>query len=141
MNSKGKWYQTFCGNYSYYKPLKRSGGTWLLRDDSSNLEVLENHANLQINEPANKSYYQLFLVEGCIIDIDDHTYVPIIPGYSVITVIGKSYFRFSIKKNEFNELFFTWYDYGEDDSLLKEEFSYSILQMFELLSMLRSHLI
>ncbi|CAJ0634571.1 1556_t:CDS:2, partial [Entrophospora sp. SA101] len=104
--------------------------TWLIRDDSSNLEVLEYHNNLQITETPENNYYNLLTVEGCDIDIDQKTYVPILPGYSIITNIGGSYICFTIKKNEQNLLYFAWYDYGNDSTLTSEEHSYSGTHFF-----------
>ncbi|CAJ0754439.1 7265_t:CDS:2, partial [Entrophospora sp. SA101] len=108
----------------------RPNRTWLIRDDSSNLEVLEYHNNLQITETPENNYYNLLTVEGCDIDIDQKTYVPILPGYSIITNIGGSYIRFTIKKNEQNLLYFAWYDYGNDSTLTSEEHSYSGTHFF-----------
>ncbi|CAJ0751747.1 17823_t:CDS:2, partial [Entrophospora sp. SA101] len=108
----------------------RPNRTWLIRDDSSNLEVLEYHNNLQITETPENNYYNLLTVEGCDIDIDQKTYVPILPGYSIITNIGGSYICFTIKKNEQNLLYFAWYDYGNDSTLTSEEHSYSGTHFF-----------
>ncbi|CAJ0627382.1 2917_t:CDS:1, partial [Entrophospora sp. SA101] len=130
MSSHGKWYNTLCNNNSNYKLLRRPNRTWLIRDDSSNLEVLEYHNNLQITETPENNYYNLLTVEGCDIDIDQKTYVPILPGYSIITNIGGSYIRFTIKKNEQNLLYFAWYDYGNDSTLTSEEHSYSGTHFF-----------
>ena len=100
MSSQGKWYHTLCNNNSNCKLLRRLNRTSLVRDDSSNLEVLEYHNNLRITETPENNYYNLLTVEGCDIDIDQKTYVPILPGYSVITHIGGSYIRFTINKNK-----------------------------------------
>ncbi|CAJ0745276.1 14205_t:CDS:2, partial [Entrophospora sp. SA101] len=129
-SSIANWYNTLCNNNSNYKLLRRPNRTWLIRDDSSNLEVLEYHNNLQITETPENNYYNLLTVEGCDIDIDQKTYVPILPGYSIITNIGGSYIRFTIKKNEQNLLYFAWYDYGNDSTLTSEEHSYSGTHFF-----------
>jgi len=124
MSLQGKWYQSLCNSNPNYMSLRRSNRTWLVRDNS-NLEVLIEHANLTINEFSYNSYYQLCIVEGCIADVNDQTYVPILPGYSIITLIGGSYFRFTINKDESNLLHFSWYDYGEDNTLMRVEYSYA----------------
>ena len=37
--------------------------------------MLGNRVNLQVIETASNNYYQLLIVEECVVDIDDHTYV------------------------------------------------------------------
>jgi len=50
MESEGKWYLLLSQNNLNYKKFRRPKGSWLLRDDSSSLEVLEKHANLENTE-------------------------------------------------------------------------------------------
>src|SRR6185369_10106596 len=50
-------------------------------------------------------------------DKEGKTFVPIIPGYSIITYISKSFFRFTIEKNQEDLLNHVWVDYGNDKTL------------------------
>src|SRR5437773_6366970 len=50
-------------------------------------------------------------------DNEGKVWVPLIPGYSVLTKFGKIFLRLSIEKDpskESDSLLYTWEDYGDD---------------------------
>ncbi|CAH1766283.1 4963_t:CDS:2, partial [Entrophospora sp. SA101] len=63
-------------------------GVWLVQDDTYTLEVIEKHAVVEQNTALLNSFYQQLVVKG-MSDKEGKTFVPIIPGYSIITYIPK----------------------------------------------------
>ena len=110
-----KWHQELCEQNPQYKAFEGQG-VWLVRDDTYALEVIEKHAVIEQNTALLNSFYHQLVVKG-MSDKEGKTFVPIIPGYSIITYISKSFFRFTIEKNQEDLLNHVWVDYGNDKTL------------------------
>jgi hypothetical protein len=96
------WYKSLIEDNVNYKLFTRKNRTVFIRDDSHQLNVLEMHQNLNID-----NLYILWLKtpKGMDSDLEDEdkVWIPLLPGYSILTKKEK-FIRLTISVKDNNEL-------------------------------------
>ncbi|CAB4441893.1 unnamed protein product [Rhizophagus irregularis] len=118
------WYQLLVQqNPSNYKNYQRINKSWFVVDFSSKFEVLPLHRelsefsikknfhyNLEQTQRQNANVGYIHLQNNA---LDESSWVPLLPGYTVYTSLGGRFFKLSIKREEIFLQFF-WQEFGED---------------------------
>ena len=101
------WFEELKNTNGKYVNIQRADRTWLVRDDTKLLKILPCHHVLSKNDYA----YQLCTITSVSPDPGQKKcWVPLIPGYSIMTKIGSHFFQLSINESN-NVLQFEWIDY------------------------------
>ena len=106
-----------------YKSYQRANKSWFVVEMSAKFEVLPCHKELLEFLLSKNYYYDLEKTLRQNINVgyirlrnnasDESSWVPLLPGYTVYTLLVGSFFKFSIKRKEDSLLFF-WQDFGKD---------------------------
>src|ERR1044071_3477191 len=117
------WYQLLVQQNPNFKSFQRTNKSWFVADFSSNFEVLPIHRelfefsitknfhhNLEKTQKQNANVGYIHLQNNA---VDESSWVPLLPGYTVYTSLGGNFFRLSIKGEE-NSLQFFWQEFGKD---------------------------
>jgi len=72
-----------------------NNGSYLLHDDGYNLNILSSHGYLN----QNLDFFLWLKVKDMEGDNEGKVWVPLIPGYSVLTKFGKNFLRLSLEKD------------------------------------------
>ncbi|RGB23835.1 hypothetical protein C1646_773936 [Rhizophagus diaphanus] len=106
------WFEELKKTNEKYVNFQRADRTWLVRDDTKLLNILPCHHVLSKNDHA----YQLCTIASVKPDPGQtKCWVPLIPGYSIMSKIGTHFLRLSISESN-NILQFEWIDYGNDST-------------------------
>ena len=108
------WFHDLSSANSNLKLFQRpNNGTYFLRNDGYNLNILSSHGHLN----QDLGFFLWLKVKDMENVNEGKVWVPLIPGYSVLTKLGKNFLRLSIEKDpnkESDSLLYTWEDYGDD---------------------------
>ncbi|CAG8775095.1 6919_t:CDS:1, partial [Dentiscutata heterogama] len=101
--------------------IQRDNKSIIVREISHELEVLDIHKVLipvitrvnKNNPNANKlaGYYAYQSSKK-----DETIWVPLLPGYTIYTIISDNCFKFSIMKDTNDQLIYQWYFYAKDET-------------------------
>jgi hypothetical protein len=109
------WFEALKKTNNKYVSIQRADRTWFIRDDTKLLKTLPCHRTLSKDDYA----YQLCTVTSLKSDPGQtKCWVPLIPGYSIMSKLGSHFLQLSINKDNDN-LKFEWIDYGNSNSTLR----------------------
>src|SRR6185437_15182832 len=120
------WFETLRMTNKKYISIQRANRTWLVRDDIKLLHILSCHHILSKENYA----YQLCTIKSMKPDPGQtKCWVPLIPGYCIISKIGSHFLQLSINGNNEN-LEFKWVDYGNDSTFTGDPIAGDVDYMF-----------
>jgi hypothetical protein len=117
------WYQLLVQQNPNFKSFQRTNKSWFVADFSSNFEVLPIHRelfefsitknfhhNLEKTQKQNANVGYIHLQNNA---VDESSWVPLLPGYTVYTSLKGNFFKLSIKREK-DSLQFFWQEFGKD---------------------------
>ncbi|PKB98403.1 hypothetical protein RhiirA5_431422 [Rhizophagus irregularis] len=109
------WFEVLRKTNEKYISIQRTDRTWLVRDDTKLLQILSCHHHT-ISKKNNA--YQLCAITSMKPDPGQKKcWIPLVPGYCIMSKVGLHFMRLSITENN-NNLQFEWIDYGNDSTFM-----------------------
>ena len=117
------WFETLKKTNDKYISIQRADRTWLVRDDTKLLKILPCHRILSKDGHA----YQLSTVTSLRSNPGQtKCWIPLIPGYSIISKIRSHFLQLSISESNDN-LKFEWIDYGNNSTFKENPIATSVM--------------